>query len=248
MAKEKNKPEPMKTRGRTFKLDKYHSMVVYTPKKSHHDPMSVVEHETDSTYHNVPIESNHQVGTKSKHQQNEMRIRLLLKSAEEMRREVSFKSKGRKHCFVDTSIVCGIQIFVTRYDTLPPAQSSDYQRVIKNSGNGGYTKMQELDGMNVIKPTSIADDKVNDLISIFKEKVQFPLDSEMQDGSEQASVGEHQTEKKIYDLSGFQVGNFSDAYSALVPFGIGKQTFTPERLMSTLIDPGKLLFPLFPCV
>jgi len=245
--KEEPKPEPMETRGRTMKLDKHHSMVLYTTTKDHayNNPMSIGnEVKSNTTTHrnrNVMESKRNELKTESNNSNNnsrEYRIRLLLKSEEEMRQEVSIKSKGRKNCFVDITIVCGIQIFVTRYDSLPiqlsseDSKSSDYQSI-----NSGYTKIMALDGMNFIKPTTIPEDKINQLISIFQEKVHFPLDEGEHESSEQSPVGQNHQGKKFYDLSGCLVGNLSDVYSALVPVGIGKQTFTPERLMNTVIDP-----------
>lgn len=242
--KKKSKPEPMETRGRSIKLDKHHGMVIYTPKQDSNQ-MSMKHNVADaeSAYHDIQIESN-ELPTDSGNVNKEIRIRLLMKSAEEMRQEVSFKSKGRKHCFVDTSVVCGIQIFVTRYDALSmqtcveSKSSSDPQKIHTGAGTG-YTKMMELEGMNVIKPTTISEDKIKDMISIFREKVYFPSDK-----AEQRIVSQNQ-EKKIYDLSGILVGDFSNVYSAFVPFGIGRQMFTPERLMNTVIDPGELFLVAF---
>jgi hypothetical protein len=116
--------------------------------------------------------------------------------------------------------------------------SSDPQKIHTGAGTG-YTKMMELEGMNVIKPTTISEDKIKDLISIFREKVYLPSDK-----AEQRIVSQNQ-EKKIYDLSGILGGDFSNVYSAFVPFGIGRQMFTPERLMNTVIDPGELLLVAF---
>lgn len=231
--KKKKEHKPMVTIGLTMKLDSKHCMLIYLldHREATEDNEKKVSEETITTA-NLPEQCSAIFGDDKK----PTRTKLLVKEMKEMRGEVSMKMKGRRDHHVDPSIVCGLQLYAMRHygpDIHKAQPESAPQSRLSQHEKCGYIQHRNIEGMNVLAPTMIESQKFQKLMSICSDKILIAKDGEL--SSTHSAKDKNMDKNKIYDLSGFNT-QFSEGYSAIVPRGIGKHIFIPDRVINNMVD------------
>jgi len=228
--------EEVVTTGITMKLDDSHTMLLFIPSKKANaqsntdmkrktanviggigrEKMPQAKQSSSPIYGSEECDQAVGVANAPGHPfQVGMTTRLVIKDVDEMRNIVSMKMKGKKDCFVDSIIVCGVQIFVTRCrpdegtldvdenanDTnvavkgssrSPPGTSSPQcesaptrrrkhsfssDLLPASSSNGCLFQASNVGGLNVVKPSTLKDEKLDELLTICKTKLRFEVRS-----------------------------------------------------------------------
>jgi len=260
--KKKREHKPMITTGLTFKLDSKHNMLIYLPKKV--KPAVGDEHEhvqqknTKPSVEDITIAALPDLySTIFGENVKKTRTKLVVKDMDEIRGVVSMRMKARKDCYVDPCIVTGLQLFVMRHygpddndnerehggsNTLLQEAAPHPQSRLPWSGAHGFVPNQDMKGMNILQPTTLDPEKIEELLTIFRNTIGVDFDKKEEQGRGQytaitadaLSSSLHKQEKN--NLSEHKT-NFSRVYSAIIPRGIGKVIFAPERVINNLVDP-----------
>ena len=253
----------MVTTGLTYKLDSKHNMLIYLPKKT--KPAADDEHTQTTQKNTKPSVENATIAalpdlysTIFGENTKKTRTKLVVKDMDEIRGVTSMRMKGRKDSFVDPCIVTGLQLFVMRHygpddnqhgdgDSNALQESAPQSRLPK-SGVHGFVSDRNMKGMNILQPTTLDAEKFEELLTIFRNTIGVDFDKNEEQGKgsfpaitagrESSSLPMQEKENKVYDLSGHST-KFSRVYSAIIPRGIGKVIFAPDRVINNLVDPGK---------
>ncbi len=177
------------------------------------------------------------------------RTKLVNQNTTETRRLISMQLKGRKDSFIDSSIVCGKQIFATRYHdpenfNICPRESAP-QSMDHSASTGGYTRRSVLLGMNVLKPSIFEEERLQELLLICRERLnidEYKSHSIQQETSQNDAI---QNEAPNHICCSGAAPDMSNILCAVVPPGIGMELFNPERVQSTNIRPGVYLLSSF---
>ena len=190
------------------------------------------------------------------------RTKLVVKDMDEIRGVTSMRMKGRRDSYVDPCIVTGLQLFVMRHygpddnehvdgdedgDSNALQEAAPQSRLPK-SGVHGFVSDRNMKGMNILQPTTLDAEKFEELLTIFRNTIGVDFDKNEEQGKgsfpaitagrESSPLPMQEKENKVYDLSGHST-KFSRVYSAIIPHGIGKVIFAPDRVINNLVDPGK---------
>ena len=252
--KKKKEPKEIVTTGITMKLDETHNMLLFLPEKRKASMQRKNERRVRRAF-NIELENENARSTTLHDAGQDAKTKLIVKDVDEMKDIISMRTRGRRDGFVDSAIVSGVQIFVTRYNpemeaSNVGAESAPQSRAVRNNVPlvaGGFVSKSTLGGMNVLKPTTLDEEHLDGLLKVCREKLGVDRNkvnlkhpesaSEKEDSLKEVKDGQVVTTQQVYDLSGHPK-RFAKVCSAVVPRGIGKQLFTPERVMNTSIKAG----------
>lgn len=223
--------KPVVTTGLTMKVDSNHNILVYCSKKRRNEAnnSAAQSKKEDISAAALPDKYTKIFGEQDK----SPKTKLVVKDLNEVRNVISIKSKGRKDCYIDSSVVAGLQLFVMRHFE---SQGESFPQSFRtnNDGVGGFVSYKQMSGMNILKPTLIGDEQFQNLLIQCKKHL---VSSNQKKTEDTEGIGQ------IYDLNGKQTSvndsKYSKILAAFVPRGLGKQTFLPERVLNTTIPPGE---------
>jgi hypothetical protein len=246
--KKRKETKEFVTTGVTVRLNANHNMVLYRPTEQHSKGYLSLQNERKGRRSfNHGLEKPCQISDFAS-----AKTKLVMKDVAEMRSMVSMHLKGRRDSNIDSSIVCGDQIFATRYNDTDnfnnaPRESAPQSRAAAVS-TGGYTPRPTLRGMNVLKPTILDEKRLHELLSICREKLNINenyTNSTRPESSPRTKQIVHKEKQNNAPLSR-NFRDLSNVLSAVVPPGIGIELYTPEIVQNTNIGSGKyLLFSHF---
>lgn len=229
--KKQKDQKPVVTTGLTMKVDSNHNILVFCSKKSRNEAhnSTLQSKKEDISAAALPDKYTKIFGEQDK----TPKTKLVVKDLNEVRNVISIKSKGRRDCYIDSSVVAGLQLFVMRHSE---SQGESFPQSFRanNDGVGGFVSYKQMSGMNILKPTLIGDEQFQNLLILCKKHL---VSSNKNKTEDTEGIGQ------IYDLNGKQTSvndsKYSKILAAFVPRGLGKQTFLPERVLNTTIPPGK---------
>ncbi len=248
--KNKRSKKSIVTTGLTMKVDEEHNMLLFIPEK--HRAMQQKQ-ERKGKSKKVVID----LGTYDSRKQGSGTTQLIMKDSFDVKETFSLKLKGRRDSPIDPSIVCGIQIFLTRCDPMDnlenlPCESAPNSDSKAKRGvllPGGFEQIKTFGSLNVTRPNSISGEKLEELLQICKKQLGFDSAEKKsrddKDANSAHGIGESEADlryqplsSRVYDLSG-NSRKLSKVFSAIVPRGVGREIFTHEAVMNTAVPPGK---------
>ena len=238
------------TTGVTVRLNNNHNVVLYLPSTGEQKSNDVIKSRNERRK-GAPngIESMRDETFTDFHS---AKTKLVIKDASEMKKFITMHTRVRKAHSIDVGLVCGVQIFVTRYNekqietfNVQSSESAPTMRPVA-SRIGGFVPRRSLRGMNVLHPSILLDNKLQELLSICKLKL-FAKDDRNADTTRKKSADGNNkivhrlNSQNVHDLSGRLRNNtnLSRMLSAIVPQGIGRELFIPERVLNSKLGPSK---------
>ncbi len=248
--KNKRSKTSIVTTGLTMKIDEEHNMLLFIPEKNR-DMQQKQDRKGKSKKVVIDLE------TYENRKQGSGTTQLVVKDSFDVRETFSLKLKGRRDSPIDPSIVCGMQIFLTRCDPMDnpenlPCESAPTSDTLTKRGvllPGGFQQIKTFGSLNVTRPNSISGEKLEELLNICKKQLGFDSANNKshddRDANSVNEVGESEADSRyqslssrVYDLSG-NSRKLAKVFSAIVPRGIGREMFTHEAVLNTSVPPGK---------
>jgi hypothetical protein len=233
--KKRKESKEFGTTGITVQLDDNHSMLLYRPTEQHLKGYLSLKNERKGRrnfYYGLdrPCQLTYFSDIKTK---------LVMKDAAEMKNIISMNIKGKRDSNIDISIVCGVQIFVTRYNDCgnfnrEPSESAPQSRSIAAT-KGGFSSSRSLQGVKLLQPTYLKESKLQGLLSIGRDKL-FSKEQRRADISPPGS-SLHTKQPIQRDFFSRNHPNLSKVHSAIFSQGMGTEIFSQKRVENTSISP-----------
>lgn len=148
----------------------------------------------------------------------------------------------------NSSIVCGTQIFVKRFDPNELDQNSRCEsappRTMANKPYqlpGGFERIKALNGLNLVTPTLISYDKLDEILDIISENIHMDDQDSIKDEPGNTKIVHASDDFNVFRNS----SNLCNTFSAIVTRGAGREIFGDHALSSTSIRPVKHMIRLY---